>query len=381
MGVALINRTSELDNKSSSVSVGLRELSKQYPDVLALNSLSLDIKPGEFLTILGPSGSGKTTALELIAGLNFPTSGRVLIGDQDVTSVDSANRQVGIVFQDYALFPHMSVFDNVAFPLAVRRTQRREIQRRVDDALAMVRLEGLSKRRPHQLSGGQQQRVALARATVFQPRVLLLDEPLGALDKGLRDEMQVELKRLQRELGITTIMVTHDQDEALSLSDRVAVLREGELQQCASPTELYRSPLNRFVAEFIGIANLFEAVQSPTVGSELVRFRIGDSWIERPAELPLAMANNGSAYLAMIRPEDIRLGDRNEVDSVLGVVKESAYLGSRTRYQVAVQESLLEIEQRDLGTTWRVGDEVWITVERDQITLVPEARNSASSTA
>jgi len=216
-------------------SIHLQGVSRHYGAFAAVDDVSLDVEHGEFVTILGPSGSGKTTVLTMIAGLNTPTAGSIHIGGRDVTALPASQRNIGLVFQSYALFPHMTVFDNVAFPLSVRRIGRAETKRRVEEALARVRLESFARRKPSQLSGGQQQRVALARAIVFQPDILLLDEPLGALDRKLREEVQVELRRLQRSLGITTILVTHDQEEALSLSDRIVVLDRGKVQQSRHP--------------------------------------------------------------------------------------------------------------------------------------------------
>ena len=238
--------------------IDLIDVAKRYGPITAVEDVRLHVEEGEFVTVLGPSGSGKTTLLTMIAGLVSPSSGRIDIGGRDVTWLPAARRKVGLVFQSYALFPHMSVYDNVAFPLSVRGMARPEIVRRVTEALRLVRLAGFERRRPAQLSGGQQQRVALARAFVFEPEILLLDEPLGALDRKLREQLQVELRQLQRSLGITTILVTHDQEEALSLSDRIVVLDQGRVQQIGTPEEAYLRPANRFVADFLGTANLFE---------------------------------------------------------------------------------------------------------------------------
>ena len=240
--------------------IDLIDVAKRYGPVTAVEDVQLHVDEGELVTVLGPSGSGKTTLLTMIAGLAGPSAGRIDIGGRDVTWLPAAKRNVGLVFQSYALFPHMSVHDNVAFPLSVRRLGRAEIDRRVAEALRLVRLAGFERRRPAQLSGGQQQRVALARAFVFEPEILLLDEPLGALDRKLREQLQVELRQLQRSLGITTILVTHDQEEALSLSDRIVVLDDGRVQQIGTPEEAYLKPRNRFVADFLGAANLFEGV-------------------------------------------------------------------------------------------------------------------------
>ena len=235
--------------------IRLEGVSKRYGAVAAADDVDLSVAQGEFVTILGPSGSGKTTLLSLIAGLNRPTAGRIFIGGRDVTDAPAQQRNIGLVFQSYALFPHMTVLENVLFPLGVRKINGAAARSQALDALRLVRLDGLQDRRPSQLSGGQQQRVALARAIVFKPDILLLDEPLGALDRKLREELQVELKQLQRTLGVTTLLVTHDQEEALSLSDRIMVLDKGRTQQVAAPAEAYLKPANRFVAEFLGIAN------------------------------------------------------------------------------------------------------------------------------
>ncbi len=243
--------------------VEFAEVSKHYGDVHAVDGVSLRVETGEFATILGPSGSGKTTMLSLIAGIAAPTSGAILIGGRDVTNLKAADRNVGLVFQSYALFPHMSVADNVAFPLKVRRVAKSEIASRVKEALALVRLEEYGARKPSQLSGGQQQRVALARAIVFKPDILLLDEPLAALDRKLREDVRAEIHGLQRRLGITTLMVTHDQDEALSLSDRIVVLDQGRVQQIDTPFTAYHQPRNRFVAGFLGLANFIEGELKP----------------------------------------------------------------------------------------------------------------------
>jgi putative spermidine/putrescine transport system ATP-binding protein len=278
--------------------IRLEAISKHYGAFKAADNVDLAVAQGEFVTILGPSGSGKTTLLSLIAGLNQPTMGRILIGGRDVTGSAPQQRNVGLVFQSYALFPHMSVFDNVAFPLRVRKTPGEALRAKVMAALELVQLGQLAERRPSQLSGGQQQRVALARAFVFEPDILLLDEPLGALDRKLREELQVELKQLQRRLGVTTILVTHDQEEALSLSDRVMVLDRGQVQQIAPPQEAYLRPANRFVADFLGIANF---VQLPG-GRE-----------------------------GVIRPERVRLAESGGMPAR---VVEAVYLGQTIRYHL-----------------------------------------------
>ncbi|MGZ4449322.1 MAG: ABC transporter ATP-binding protein [Nocardioides sp.] len=290
--------------------ISLRGLSKHFGDVRAVDDLDLDIEEGEFFSMLGPSGSGKTTVLRVVAGFEAPTSGTVRLGGQDVTALPPHRRDVNTVFQDYAIFPHMSVRQNVEYGLRVKKVARSERRTRVEQALATVRLEGYADRRPHQLSGGQRQRVALARALVNRPQVLLLDEPLGALDLQLRREMQIELKQIQREVGITFVFVTHDQEEALTMSDRIAVFHQGRIEQLATPVELYERPASAFVAGFVGTSNLLEGEVARTVVGEPGPF--------------------------VVRPEKLRLLPDDHADAgpgtctVRGVVREVVYLGSST---------------------------------------------------
>ena len=289
--------------------VTTKGLSKHFDDVRAVDDLDLEIADGEFFSMLGPSGSGKTTVLRLVAGFERPTAGRILLGDEDVTDLPPYRRDVNTVFQDYAIFPHMDVATNVEYGLRVKKVDRRERRRRAEEALAAVRLEGYGKRRPTQLSGGQRQRVALARALVNRPKVLLLDEPLGALDLKLRREMQLELKQIQRDVGITFVFVTHDQEEALSMSDRVAVFREGRVEQVASPIELYERPASAFVAGFVGTSN--------RIGGDVARRLLGT-----PGEYA-------------VRPERLRVvtsGEPVESGEVAlpGTVREVVYLGPIT---------------------------------------------------
>ena len=286
--------------------------------VRAVDGVDLDIGAGEFFTLLGPSGSGKTTALRLIGGFTRPTAGRILIGDQDMSMQPPYARPVNTVFQDYALFPHMSIRDNVAYPLMVRKMARAQREARAEELLALVQLPGVGERRPAQLSGGQRQRVALARALISQPQVLLLDEPLGALDLKLREQMQSELKALQRRLGITFLFITHDQHEALSMSDRIGVFNRGRLEQVGTPAQVYDKPATRFVAQFVGAANVLEGA--------------------------VAMLLTGSAA-AMLRPERITLGAAQH-SRATGRVTEVQYFGSFTRIRVEVDGTPL---QADLG--------------------------------
>jgi putative spermidine/putrescine transport system ATP-binding protein len=288
--------------------VVLSGIRKTYGDVVAVDSVDLEIARGEFFTMLGPSGSGKTTTLRVIAGFERPDAGTVQLGGVDVTNRPPYDRDVNTVFQDYALFPHMSVGDNVEYGLRVKSVKRAERRRRADDALALVRLEGFRDRRPVQLSGGQRQRVALARAIVNHPQVLLLDEPLGALDLKLRVEMQSELKRIQQEVGITFVYVTHDQEEALTMSDRIAVFSQGRIDQIGGPADVYERPANEFVAAFVGISNLLE--------------RDGRRFTIRPEKIRLL----GEADLA-------EPGDHVE----RGTIREAVYAGMVTRYVVDLE--------------------------------------------
>jgi putative spermidine/putrescine transport system ATP-binding protein len=320
--------------------IRLEGVSKRYGTVAAADNVDLSVAQGEFVTILGPSGSGKTTLLSLIAGLNRPTSGRIFIGGRDVTEAPAQERNIGLVFQSYALFPHMTVLDNVLFPLGVRRITGAPARERALEALKLVRLDGLQDRRPSQLSGGQQQRVALARAVVFKPDILLLDEPLGALDRKLREELQVELKQLQRTLGVTTLLVTHDQEEALSLSDRIMVLNHGKTQQVAAPAEAYLKPANRFVAEFLGIANF--------IGLD-------------------------GGRTALVRPERVRLEGAGVNGGRPAKVIEAIYLGQMVRYHLQLDEGAAPMvaAMPFVGRAYEAGEKV--SVSWDAADLWPVA--------
>ena len=311
--------------------VSLEGIVKRFGEVEAVAGVDLRIADGEFFSMLGPSGSGKTTTLRMIAGFEQPTSGRVLLHGRDVTGLPPFDRDVNTVFQDYALFPHMSVGDNVAYGLVVRRVAGDERRRRVSEALHQVRLEGYERRRPSELSGGQRQRVALARALINRPRVLLLDEPLGALDLKLREEMQIELKAIQQEVGITFIYVTHDQEEALTMSDRLAVFNAGRIEQVGTPADVYEHPATTFVAGFVGTSNLLR----------------GDA----------ARAVMGSDGVFTVRPEKIRMADPTDQPgpdeaSVLGTVREVVYIGPDTRYIVSLEMGgELVVTQQNLETS------------------------------
>jgi putative spermidine/putrescine transport system ATP-binding protein len=306
-----------MSDAAPAVAVRLSGLARHFGDVKALDQINLDIYDGEFFSMLGPSGSGKTTCLRLIAGFENPTSGSIQLFEQEVAGLPPYDRDVNTVFQDYALFPHMTVGQNVAYGLMIKRIAKKEREDRVREMLEMVRLPGMADRKPAQLSGGQRQRVALARALVNHPRVLLLDEPLGALDLKLRQQMQVELKAIQQKVGITFIFVTHDQEEALTMSDRLAVFNHGKIEQVGTPSEVYESPQTSFVAGFVGVSNL-----------------IGGAAAEKLT---------GSAQTFSIRPEKIRILDINsqvngDMCAASGIIRDVVYLGMHTRYLVQLAD-------------------------------------------
>ena len=336
---------------SETPDIRLTGLRKTYGDVVAVDTVDLEIARGEFFTLLGPSGSGKTTTLRMIAGFELPSAGTVELGSKDVSRLPPFDRDVNTVFQDYALFPHMTVADNVAYGLMVRKVRRDERRRRSAEALEMVRLTGFGDRKPGQLSGGQRQRVALARAIVNRPRVLLLDEPLGALDLKLRQEMQIELKRIQQEVGITFVYVTHDQEEALTMSDRVAVFNQGRIEQIGPPAEVYEHPASEFIAGFVGVSNVIE--------------------------------RDGGRIT--VRPEKIHVlddGEQPEAGAWVeeGVVRDVQYVGPVTRYHVTLDRGgelqalaqnreetsgeVLEAKGRRVRLQWRSGQES-VIVERE----------------
>jgi len=320
--------------------VALRGLVKRYGATTALGGVSLDVAPGEFFTLLGPSGCGKTTTLRTVAGFVTPDAGDVLIRGACINDVPPHERRVGLVFQSYALFPHRTVRQNVAFGLRMRRVGRQDIERLVADALALVQLPDAGGRYPRQLSGGEQQRIALARALVTRPAVLLLDEPLGALDKNLRDSMKLELKRLQRDVGVTTIYVTHDQEEALTMSDRLAVMRSGRLEQVGTPRDIYETPATVFVAGFIGSTNLLAGKSRGGGAVECAGRTI--------ATAAGALAPGAEVTIA-IRPERIRLGGESHLDNdVAATVAHVVYEGQTVRYVLAADGGL-ELQAVELG--------------------------------
>jgi spermidine/putrescine ABC transporter ATP-binding subunit len=314
----------------------LENISKRFGTVVAVENANLTVEPGVLLSLLGPSGCGKTTTLRIVAGFEAPDSGRVVIGDRDVSALAPDKRGLGMVFQNYSLFPHMSVGENIAFGLRMARRPRDEIGRRVREMLELVRLPGHEERFPHQLSGGQQQRVALARSLVTNPAVLLLDEPLGALDKNLRESMQFELRRIQRTLDITTILVTHDQEEALTLSDRVVVMDRGRILQSGAPAEVYEHPRTRFVSEFLGTSNLLEGTLAPASGGVARPFALADGTVLAVADGAVARAP-GAATIA-VRPEKIALAAQKPdgPNTLIGTVLGHVFRGSYHAYEVGL---------------------------------------------
>jgi putative spermidine/putrescine transport system ATP-binding protein len=336
--------------------LSIRGLSKRYDSgVAAVEGFDLDVMPGEFVTLLGPSGSGKTSVLKMVAGFERPSAGDILLDGKSIVERQPHERGMGMVFQSYALFPHMTVAENVAFPLDLRRLPRDEIEARVRDILETVRLPDLGSRYPSQLSGGQQQRVALARAVVSRPRLVLMDEPLGALDRNLRERLKAEIKSVQQSLGTTVVYVTHDQDEALMMSDRIGVMRDGRLVQLAAPRELYASPADRFVAAFVGESNLL-ACRHEGRG----RVQLADGSIVRPP--PGEPAPAGEAWL-LIRPEVIDV-DASEQPrgSLAAVVHEAIFLGELTRYILKMGSTMVIAKTQNRGTVpLRPGDRVWLS--------------------
>jgi len=314
--------------------LSLSGISKQFDGKTVLDELSLTIDDGEFITLLGPSGCGKTTLLRMMAGFELPDRGTVTLSGADITQTLPEHRPLNTVFQNYALFPHMSVFDNVAYGLKMEKRPKVEIRERVEEALAMVQLEDFAGRKPHQLSGGQQQRVAIARAVVKRPKMLLLDEPLSALDYKLRRTMQVELKRLQRELGITFVFVTHDQEEALSMSDRIVVLKDGHIQQLGTPREVYERPANVFTARFVGQTNFFPGRVTKIEGE---RISVDVFGLNRELSKPSFRVVMRQPLHVLLRPEDIRVLAPDDTDGVAGKIVERNYKGSTL-------DSVIELE-------------------------------------
>ncbi|HEU5430938.1 MAG TPA: ABC transporter ATP-binding protein [Thermomicrobiales bacterium] len=337
----------------------LDHLTKRYGAVGAVDDVSLNVAEGEFVSLLGPSGCGKTTTLRMIAGFVVPTAGRIVLSGREIADVPPYRRGMGVVFQNYALFPHLNVAQNVAFGLQMARVPKAEAQRRVERALALVRLEGYGRRRIRELSGGQQQRVALARALVIEPTVLLLDEPLSNLDAKLREELRQEIRDIQQELGITTLFVTHDQVEALTMSDRIVVLNRGQIEQVGTPEEVYERPASRFVADFIGRANFLEGEVVASDGAES-QVAFGDAGSVVVAK-PLPPAQK---VTLMVRPHRMRMSPPGGEGGILGSVEGVTYLGDLIQYQISAGGERLMVEQGSRGEQGRrfpVGETVRVS--------------------
>ena len=332
-------------------------ISKWYGPLKVVDNLHLDIARGEFVSLLGPSGSGKTTLLMMLAGFETPTEGKILVDGEAVNDVPTYKRDMGVVFQSYALFPHMNIAENIAFPLRMRGVGKAETEERVKRALDMVQLSALAGRWPAQLSGGQQQRVALARALVFEPRVVLMDEPLGALDKQLREQMQLDIRALHNRLGLTIVFVTHDQSEALTMSDRIAVFNKGKIEQIGAPREIYDEPRTRFVAEFIGETNLLEGkVESLNGGEARIRLKSGASLVASLSDA----ASVGQSVLLSVRPERIELTERagSGENSVSARVADCVYQGDHLRVQLddGAQSFIVRLDRK--LREWQPGADV-----------------------
>jgi spermidine/putrescine transport system ATP-binding protein len=359
------------------VDVRLVDVVKKFGDQVAVDHINLEVRDGEFFSLLGPSGCGKTTTLRMIGGFEEPTSGLIELQGQDVTWLPPFKRNVNTVFQNYALFPHLTIFENVAFGLRRKGVKGSQITSRVSDMLKLVELPGFEKRKPNQISGGQAQRVALARALINRPAVLLLDEPLGALDLKLRKQMQVELKRIQQEVGITFIYVTHDQEEAMTMSDRIAVMNKGHYEQLGDPESLYERPTTRFVAGFLGVSNLLPATVTGRDGA-YASVRLADDSAIRVSS---ALVDGDARVSIGVRPEKIRLSEASTDgpsghNRLTGVVRDASYLGVSTQYLVESRGGTLTVYEQNVeratkAELWARGDEVQMTWSPDHSFVVP----------
>ena len=358
--------------------ISFSNVSKRFGTVTAVNQASFDIYRGEFFSLLGPSGCGKTTLLRIVAGFEAPTEGEILVDGQPMSATPPNRRPVNMVFQNYAIFPHLDVRGNIAFGMRKSGLSKTDLNKRIDEVLELIKLPGYGSRGSDELSGGQRQRVALARALIKQPKVLLLDEPLGALDKKLREQMQIELRQLQQQLGITFLFVTHDQEEALTLSDRIAVMSEGEVMEIASPAELYESPSSRFVADFIGNMNFFEGqVVDSEAGNTTVTSKLLGTVTASQAEHKFS---NGAAVWIAIRPEKLVPLFENPVNVagyIEGRMGPSAYLGDRSHFYVHVDHRddpvlvALQNLERSLDGLSRPNQPVWLTWSPDALVVLP----------
>ena len=329
--------------------------------VLVVKDLNLDIAEGEFITMLGPSGSGKTTCLMMLAGFETPTNGEIYLDGNPISNIPPHKRGIGMVFQNYALFPHMTVYENLAFPLKVRKFSKDETDKKVEKALSMVSLSGFGSRMPGQLSGGQQQRVAVARALVFDPAVVLMDEPLGALDKNLRESMQYEIKHIQESIGVTVVYVTHDQSEALTMSNRIAVFNDGKVQQLSSPDKLYEEPVNSFVAEFIGENNTFQGEVADISGKKCkIKLNSGDEILANP----IRVKSKGEKSIVSLRPERAIIDPDDKMDNKFtGKIEEVIYHGDHTRVRLNLldnHEFILKVPNSSARMDIKLGNQIKI---------------------
>ena len=375
MTIISIDAGNEMD-KSKLQDVFIENVSKHFGDIKAVDQVTFSIKGGEFLTLLGPSGSGKTTLLNMIAGFFRPTNGVILIGEKDITVLPPEKRDVGMTFQNYALFPHMTVAENIAFPLKMKKVPKQEIADKIKKALELVRLSGFESRHPKQLSGGQQQRISLARSIVFDPSLLLMDEPLGALDKKLRQHMQLELKQLQRKLQMTVVYVTHDQEEALTMSDRIAVMNEGRIEQIDTPDEIYQHPKNWFVADFIGESNF--------INGNIIEINADNSLIEIPINKKINGPKHkwmkaGMEVFVLLRPERLNIHLERPIDArtlVSGTIQDDFYVGNISRYLINIPECgfILNVELRNAQETFRFksGQDVFVSWHVNDTIIIPK---------
>jgi putative spermidine/putrescine transport system ATP-binding protein len=356
------------------IAVRFSGVGKRFGDVTALHAVSLQIRRGKFMTLLGPSGCGKTTLLNLVAGFFSPDGGEVLIGDEVMNEVPTYKREIGMMFQNYALFAHMTVAANVGYGLKMRGVPKADISRRVNDVLALVKLNGLEARKPCQLSGGQQQRVALARALVINPKVLLLDEPFSALDKNLRASMQVELREIQRKLDVTTIFVTHDQSEALSLSDRIAVMLEGRIRQVGTPAEIYGKPCEPFVASFVGDANVLRCRLEAIDGADAV-VAIGAARVKVPASVLKGLSPSAAVDL-FIRPEQLQVSETGGPCASIGTIVALVYQGGHVDLYLDSADSvsgrlLVRLPGHEAMLRWPIGAQVNISIDSSNVIAFP----------
>ena len=338
--------------------------------VTAVDDVNIEVKEGELVTLLGPSGCGKTTTLRMISGFELPTSGEILIDGEDVSTTPPNQRPTTMVFQNYALFPHLTVFENISYGLKIRRASAQDIRKETEKIMALVGLEGFGERSPAQLSGGQQQRVSLARSLVMEPKVLLLDEPLSNLDAKLRVSTRLEIRKLQQRVGITSVYVTHDQEEAMTLSDRVVIMHQGKIMQIGSPREIYAKPVDRFVADFIGKANFLEGrVESMASGNQADLDIMGKKFqvFVQPGAF-----SEGQRVLLVVRPESVKLAPRKP-DTLAGIVRETVYLGSQMIYEVEVAKDIVTVEVADPQEhmVFEAGEEVTITFQEKSLHILP----------